>query len=682
MENNQEKRPSNRLIQESSPYLLQHAHNPVDWYPWGEEAFEKARSENKLMLVSIGYSACHWCHVMEHQSFEDEKVARIMNDLFVSVKVDREERPDVDQVYMAAVQIMTGQGGWPLNCFTLPDGRPLFGGTYFPKDKWMSVLISLADLWNNEPERCMQYAHELTNGVRKLDNLVHDFTDTTILQQLPDGAWLRWSERIDSSEGGPNRAPKFPLPNNYLFLLRYAHLASNESAMKHALLTLDKMAMGGIYDQIGGGFARYSTDMLWKVPHFEKMMYDNGQLVSLYSEAYALTGKQMYLDVVRETLRWVEREMTSEEGGFYSALDADSEGEEGKFYVWKKAELEQLLGTDYTWFADLYNINSIGYWEEDNYVLIQRETLDAIAVKHTMNVADLRSRLATIKDELLSVRNRRVRPGLDDKMLTSWNAMMLRGYVDAWRVTDDAEYLLAAKKNARFITAHLLKEDGSLWHTHKNGKSTINGFLEDYAFVIDAFIALYQTDFEERWLELAKKLTHVVFENFTDSASPLFFFTSAQDARLIARKHEISDNVIPASNSVMARNLFYLGKYFGLQEWLDRSAEMLKSVEEEMMAYGAGYSNWLILALHRVFPAREVVIVGKHVDKTAASLRKYFLPNEIFAGSIGESALPVLQKREVQGQTPIYICENNTCHLPVFTTEEALKQLKLRAATE
>jgi len=682
MENNQEKRPSNRLIQESSPYLLQHSHNPVDWYPWGEEAFQKARSENKIMIVSIGYSACHWCHVMEHQSFEDEKVARIMNDLFVAVKVDREERPDVDQVYMAAVQIMTGQGGWPLNCFTLPDGRPLFGGTYFPKEKWMSVLISLADLWKNEPERCMQYAHELTDGVRKLDNLVHDFTDTTILQQLPDGAWLRWSERIDSSEGGPNRAPKFPLPNNYLFLLRYAHLAENELAMKHALLTLDKMAMGGIYDQIGGGFARYSTDMLWKVPHFEKMMYDNGQLVSLYSEAYALTGKQMYLDVVRETLRWVEREMTSTEGGFYSALDADSEGEEGKFYVWKKAELEQLLGNDYTWFADLYNINSIGYWEEDNYVLIQRETLDAIAAKHLMNASDLRARLATIKDELFNVRNRRVRPGLDDKMLTSWNAMMLRGYVDAWQVTDDAEYLLAAKKNARFITAHLLKEDGSLWHTHKNGKSTINGFLEDYAFVIDAFIALYQTDFEERWLDLAKKLTHVVFENFSDSASPLFFFTSAQDARLIARKHEISDNVIPASNSVMARNLFYLGKYFGLQEWLDRSAEMLKSVEEEMMAYGAGYSNWLILALHRVFPAREVVIVGKHVDKTIGSLRKYYLPNEIFAGSIGESALPVLQKREVQGQTPIYICENNTCHLPVFTMEEALKQLKLRAATE
>ncbi len=679
----------NRLIKESSPYLLQHAYNPVDWFPWGDEAFDKARSENKMVVISIGYSACHWCHVMEHQSFEDEKVARIMNDLFVCIKVDREERPDIDQVYMAAVQIMTGQGGWPLNCFTLPDGRPLYGGTYFPREKWIAALINLADLWKNEPEKCMQYAHELTEGVRSMEKIVPDFTDTNILPQLPDGSWLRWSERIDTSEGGPNRAPKFPLPNNYLFLLRYAHLAKNEAALNQATLTLDKMAMGGICDQIGGGFARYSTDMLWKVPHFEKMLYDNGQLVSLYSEAFQLTGNQLYLDVVRETLAWVAREMSTTEGAFYSALDADSEGVEGKFYVWTKEELQRLLLDDYSWFADLYNVNSIGCWSEEQhagedeiYILLMRDSLETVAARWKFSLSYLKDKIARVKMLLLDQRERRIRPGLDDKILTSWNAMMLRGYVDAWRATEDAEYLLAAKKNARFILTQMTKQDGSLWHTHKNGLSTVNGFLEDYAFVIDAFISLYQTDFDETLLIRAKELTAFVLEKFNDAGSPLLFFTSSDDPKLIARKHEISDNVIPASNSVMARNLYYLGKYFGVQEWLDKSAEMLKSVEDEMLAYGSGCSNWLILALHRVYPAREVVIVGKSVDKTATAFRKYYLPNEIFAGCLGESGVPALQNRELKGQTPIYICENNTCHLPVFEVEEAMVQLGVSKTNE
>lgn len=678
-------RNSNRLINESSPYLLQHAYNPVDWFPWGHEALEKARVENKLIIVSIGYSACHWCHVMEHQSFEDEKVARIMNDLFVCIKVDREERPDIDQVYMAAVQIMTGQGGWPLNCFTLPDGRPLYGGTYFPREKWISTLINLADLWKNEPEKCLQYAHELTQGVQNMERVIPDFTDTEILQQLPDRAWQGWSERIDTTEGGPNRAPKFPLPNNYLFLLRYYNLSKNESALKHVLLTLDKIAMGGINDHVGGGFARYSTDMLWKVPHFEKMMYDNGQLVSLYSEAYHLTKNEFYLDTVRETLQWVAREMTSSEGAFYSALDADSEGVEGKFYVWKKEELESILREEFELFADVFSVNSIGYWEEENYVLIMRESHATLATKHGISLEQLKQRMTKAKMLLLSERSKRVRPGLDDKILTSWNAIMLRGFVDAWKVTSDAEYLLAAKKNAKFICGKQIKGDGTLWHSYKNarlndtvgqGKSTINGFLEDYAFVIDAFIALYQTDFDEEYLETANALCKVALEKFHDSASPLLYFTSSDDPKLITRKHETSDNVIPASNSVMARNLFYLGKYFGNEEWLQRSAEMLKCVEREMMDYGPGYSNWLILALHRVYSSREVAIVGKTVDKTAAELRKHYLPNAIFAGSTGLSAVPVLRGRLIEGKTLIYVCENNTCGLPVEDVEKALAQLK------
>lgn len=666
----------NRLKHESSPYLLQHANNPVDWFPWSDEALEKARVENKMIIVSIGYSACHWCHVMEHQSFEDEKVAQIMNDLFVCIKVDREERPDIDQVYMAAVQIMTGQGGWPLNCFTLPDGRPLYGGTYFPKEKWISALINLADLWKNEPEKCLQYAHELTQGVQQMERVIPDFTDTEILQQLPDRAWHGWSERIDTTEGGANRAPKFPLPNNYLFLLRYYHFSGSESALRHVSVTLDKIAMGGINDHVGGGFARYSTDMLWKVPHFEKMMYDNGQLVSLYSEAYQLTKNEFYLDTVRETLNWVQREMTTPEGAFYSALDADSEGEEGKFYVWKKEELQTVLREEFDLFADVYSVNSIGFWEHGNYVLMMRESHTVLASKHGISVEQLKERMTKAKMLLLSERSKRVRPGLDDKILTSWNAIMLRGYVDAWKVTNDPEYLLAAKKNAKFISGKQIKPDGTLWHSYKNGRSTINGFLEDYAFVIDAFIALYQTDFDELCLMKANQLCRIALEKFHDPASPLLYFTSSDDPKLITRKHETSDNVVPASNSVMARNLFYLGKYFGNEEWLQRSAEMLKCVEREMMDYGPGYSNWLILALHRVYPSREVAIVGKTVDKTAAELRKHYLPNAIFAGSTGLSAVPVLRDRLIEGKTLIYVCESNTCGLPVEDAEKAIAQLK------
>jgi uncharacterized protein YyaL (SSP411 family) len=440
------------------------------------------------------------------------------------------------------------------------------------------------------------------------------------------------------------------------------------------------MAMGGINDHVGGGFARYSTDMLWKVPHFEKMLYDNGQLVSLYSEAYQLTGNEFYLDTVRETLQWVSREMTSGEGAFYSALDADSEGVEGKFYVWKKEELQHILREDYELMADVFNVNSIGYWEEENYVLIMREPLPALATKHKLSVAQLKERIAKAKMLLLAERSKRVRPGLDDKILTSWNALMLHGYVDAWKVTGDAEYLLAAKKNAKFILEKQLKSDGTLWHSYKNGKSSINGFLEDYAFVIDALLALYQTDFDAAYLLKAKALLDVALEKFHDESSPLLFFTSKDDAKLITRKYEMQDNVIPASNSVMARNLFYLGKFFGDTALTDRAVLMLKSVEREMMEYAAGYSNWLILALHTVYPSREVAIVGKDVDKTAAALRKLYLPNEIFAGSTGDpersgDAVPLLRNRLTEGKTQIYVCENNTCRLPVTEVEEAVKQL-------
>jgi len=675
---------TNSLISESSPYLLQHAHNPVNWLVWDEKAFVKAKTENKLILVSIGYSACHWCHVMEHESFEDEAIAKMMNDLFVCVKVDREERPDVDQVYMSAVQLMTGRGGWPLNCFILPDGRPLYGGTYFPKQQWTEVLTNLATLWKSDAEKCFQYANELTLGIKQEDKIIIDPTKADFTIETLDQSVEKWKLRFDNTEGGPNRAPKFPLPNNYQFLLRYSFFKNDAIILNHVLLTLDKMANGGIYDQIGGGFARYSTDVLWKVPHFEKMLYDNSALISLYSEAFQLTKKQLYKDVVFESLGFIARELTAVNGAFYAALDADSEGVEGKYYVWTEEELKIILGEDFNWFADYYNVNSFGYWEDSNFILLRRDDEKLVADRNSMSVEYLRERNLEVKTVLLAQREKRIRPGTDDKIITSWNAMMLKAYSDAYDVFGEQDFLLAALKCARFIRAVQLRSDGGLFHTWSarfsldpiNGKSSINGFLDDYAFTIDALITLYQSTFDEEWLLLSKNLTEYVFKHFSDEHSPMFFYTSDDDPKLITRKIELSDNVIPASNAVMAKNLFYLGHLTGNLAWIEFSASMLRAMKKEILGYGAGYSNWMMLQLHFVFPFRELAIVGKSVDKTKELLRKHYLPNQIFAGSLGVSDLPLLQHRYVEGLTLIYICENQSCQMPMENVADVIKQLK------
>ena len=675
---------TNSLISESSPYLLQHAHNPVNWLVWDEKAFVKAKTENKLILVSIGYSACHWCHVMEHESFEDEAIAKMMNDLFVCVKVDREERPDVDQVYMSAVQLMTGRAGWPLNCFILPDGRPLYGGTYFPKQQWTEVLTNLATLWKSDAEKCFQYANELTLGIKQEDKIIIDTTKADFTIETLDQSVEKWKLRFDNSEGGPNRAPKFPLPNNYQFLLRYSFFKNDAIILNHVLLTLDKMANGGIYDQVGGGFARYSTDVLWKVPHFEKMLYDNSALISLYSEAFQLTKKQLYKDVVFESLGFIARELTAVNGAFYAALDADSEGVEGKYYVWTEEDLKIILGEDFNWFADYYNVNSFGYWEDSNFILLRRDDEKLVADRNGMSVEYLRERNSEVKTILLAQREKRIRPGTDDKIITSWNAMMLKAYSDAYDVFGEKDFLVAALKNASFIRAVQLRSDGGLFHTWSarlsldptKGKSSINGFLDDYAFTIDALVTLYQSTFDEEWLLLSKNLTEYVFKHFSDEHSPMFFYTSDDDPKLITRKIELSDNVIPASNAVMAKNLFYLGHLTGNLAWIEFSASMLRAMKKEILGYGAGYSNWMMLQLHFVFPFRELAIVGKSVDKTKGLLRKHYLPNQIFAGSLGVSDLPLLQHRYVEGLTLIYICENQSCQMPIENVADVIKQLK------
>ena len=667
---------TNKLIEETSPYLLQHAHNPVNWYPWGEEAFAKAKVENKLLIISIGYSACHWCHVMEHESFEDDSASAVMNDRFVCVKVDREERPDVDQIYMNAVQLMSGRGGWPLNCIALPDGRPIWGGTYFRRDQWITQITQLADFYQSQPEKAFDYAAKLTQGIQQSELVSLNTDEPEFTKSQLEQVYSSWEQQFDSVEGGPDRAPKFPIPNNYQFLLRYAHLSEHTAALSHVKLTLDKIAYGGIYDHLGGGIARYATDKLWKVPHFEKMLYDNGQIVSLYSEAYQKFKDEDYKTLVYGTLAFIERELKSDEGAFYSALDADSEGEEGKFYVWKKKELETLLGEDYPLFSAYYNVNSIGYWEHDTYILLRKDDDAKLAKQFKISVEELTRKIGSAKSVLMKERATRIRPGLDDKSLTSWNGLMLKSYVDAYLTFGNQHFLDVALANANFILDKQLRKDGGLNHSYKNGRSTINGYLEDYAFVIDAFLKLYEATFDERWLSEANALMAYSIEHFYDNDSRMFFFTSDEDPALIARKMEVNDNVIPASNSVMACNLFSLSHHYDRPDYKEMSEKMLNNIIDKVAAYPSGYSNWLNLLLNYVYPFYEVAIVGKKAEDFTVPLHDAYIPNKLLCGAKKESKLPLLENRYSKGQTRIFVCQNKVCQMPTEEPEEALELMK------
>ena len=667
---------TNRLVHESSPYLLQHAHNPVDWYPWGDEAFAKAKAENKLVLVSIGYSSCHWCHVMEHESFEDDSVAKLMNEHFVCIKVDREERPDIDQVYMAAVQLMTGRGGWPLNCFTLPDGRPVYGGTYFPKEQWTHVLAQLDKTWKDEPAKVEEYAEKLHAGVQQgelvgLNSAPPDFTIRDA-EKLVEGL----EKNFDTIDGGPDRAPKFPLPNNYVFLLRYAMTAKDKAIEKQVRTTLDKMAQGGIFDQVGGGFARYSTDMKWKAPHFEKMLYDNAQLIGLYSHAYQAFHDEAYRDVVLRTIAWAEREMHNADGAWYSALDADSEGEEGRFYVWTKDELAAALGEDADFATDYYNAGGEGLWEHGRNILLRTMGDSAYAKKHGIPLAQLQATRDRVDAKLLAARGHRVRPGLDDKALTSWNAMMVTGLCDAYEAFGDSAYLEMAEQTMRLLLTECRRDDGGLWHSYKNGTATINGYLEDYSFTCEALITLYQSTFNEAWLSEARDLSGYAITHFHDGKSGMFWFTSDLDPPLIARKMEVHDNVTPAPNSSMAKALFTLGHLYDDQRYIDISVQQLNNVHESMDAYPSGYTNWALLLMDQVYPWYEIAMTGPQALERRKEFGAHYIPGRVFLGSTGKSALPLLEDKAIGEATTIFVCEKKVCQLPVQTVAEALGQMR------
>jgi uncharacterized protein YyaL (SSP411 family) len=665
----------NNLIHASSPYLLQHAYNPVEWNEWNDETLKKAKAENKLIIVSVGYSACHWCHVMEHDSFESHGVAEVMNKYFVCIKVDREERPDIDQVYMLAVQLMNGNGGWPLNAICLPDQRPIYGGTFFRKADWINILLNLANLWQNEPQKAVKYAEQLAEGLQQAELIAGTNNQLTFKEEQLTAIVEPWKRQFDITDGGYNRAPKFPLPNNWTFLLRYAFLKDDQAVMMAVMRTLDAMAMGGIYDQIGGGFARYSVDEKWHVPHFEKMLYDNGQLISLYAEAYQCLKYEPFAAVIKQTIEWVDREMTDDSGLFYAALDADSEGVEGKFYVWGKAAFDEIAELDKDLLADYFNVTDAGNWEEEQTNILRRTFTDEdLMAKYGLDEDIFFRLIATAKTKLLAARSERVRPGLDDKCLTAWNAQMIKGLTDAAQVLGDDVYYEKAKKAATFILNNLMDDDGGLFRNYKNGKVSINGFLDDYAFFIAALIALYEVDFNEAWLNEAKELTEYVLANFEDPNNQMFFYTSNKSESLIARKHEIMDNVLPASNSVMAQNLQKLGLLFDNESYLQRASAMLKVVLPNIKTYGSAYSNWCIQLLNELQGINEIAITGTDFRKVKKDFDQQYIPNKIvLAGT--KSTLPLLQHKQ-SDQTKIYICRNKTCQLPVATINEALEHIK------
>ncbi len=676
--------PMNRLANSSSPYLLQHANNPVDWYPWGNEALQKAKDENKLILVSIGYSACHWCHVMEHESFEDEGVAAVMNEYFVCIKVDREERPDVDQIYMSAVQLMTGRGGWPLNCICLPDQRPIYGGTYFPKNDWTSLLFNLADFYKQKPQEAEEYAVRLTDGIKQYESVNLITEQPEYSRKDVEVIVANWKKQFDLTEGGTGRAPKFPMPNNWQFLVRYAHLMQDESVALAVKLTLQKMAFGGIYDHIGGGFARYSVDARWHVPHFEKMLYDNGQLISLYAEAYAWQPNRLYHEVVNETIAFAERELLSPEGGFYSALDADSEGVEGKFYIFDKAEIDQLLGDDAPLFNAYYHVTEAGNWEEEETnVLYRKESDELVARQFSLTLAELKSSISNSREKVFAYRSQRIRPGLDNKILTSWNGLMLKGLCEAYRVFDADRYLQLALKNADFIKQNLITPHYRLVRIYTPGANAGGrkpvAFLDDYANLIEAFIALYEVTFRMEWLEQAKELARQAIQHYYSAEEGMFFYTAADDEQLIARKTEIMDGVISSSNSVMAMNLKKLSLFYTDSSFEQIAAQLLRNLMPYMAKYGSAYSNWASVLLYEITGMYEVAIAAATpaagmVQDLRTEIEQNYIPNKIILGG-SEENLPLLEGR-IGDEPRIYICKDKTCGLPVTTVADAIKQIK------
>ena len=663
----------NLLNQETSPYLLQHANNPVHWLAWNEESLTKAKKEGKLMVVSVGYSACHWCHVMEHESFEDEEVAGMMNEEFISIKVDREERPDIDQVYMDAAYVTTGRGGWPLNAICLPDGRPVYAGTYFPKQQWLSVLSQLANLWNTKPELLKEQAEQILSKARSFELLPknnssnHEIHFREMVQS--------WLQTADWTFGGEQGSPKFPMPSTIEFQLAFSSYFDDERTKEFALFTIEQIAKGGIYDHVGGGFARYSVDEQWHVPHFEKMLYDNAQLLSVLSKAHQVNENKLLKQTAEETIEFLLREMRSPDNLFYSAYDADSEGEEGKFYVFSQQEINEVLENKAALFSAYFDVSERGNWEGTNVLRIVQNK-ETLAKEHDLSNEEFDQMIQQAKQELYTYREQRIPPGLDDKQLTSWNALTITAFCDAYRAFGEESYKKVALTTAKAMFEKVVNPDGQIFRNYKNGKATIKGFLDDYSFLAEACINLYEISFDAEWLKKAEQLIHYTKQHFYDKETGLFFYTSNQDNELVLRKKETSDNVIPASNSSLLKAMYRLAKITGnteLENEVKQTVETMLPVMEKSARY---YSNWLQLALWVQEGSKEVAIVGEQAAEKRKALQCRYLPNAFYLGGTDGEDLDVLRGKFVPDKTLIYVCENHSCKQPVDKVEEAVKQIR------
>jgi uncharacterized protein len=690
-----EHKHSNRLAAETSPYLLQHAHNPVDWYPWGEEALERARAENKPILLSIGYSACHWCHVMEHESFENEEIARLMNENFVNIKVDREERPDLDQIYMNAVQMMTGHGGWPMTVFLTPEGVPFYGGTYFPPEDrynmpgFPRVLIGVADAYRTKPDEVTQTAVTMLGELRRLGVARESGEGFSV--ELLDAAYRAVSRGYDPKHGGFGRAPKFPPAMTLEFLLRTHARTGDNQALEMVEHTSRKMAEGGMYDQLGGGFHRYSTDERWLVPHFEKMLYDNALLSRQYLHLYRQTGKDFYRRIVEETLDYVVREMTDESGGFYSTQDADSEGHEGKFFVWTVEEIKQVLGeADGALFCAYYDVTPQGNFEGKNILNVRRSLEDA-ARDAGVSVERLQEALERGRRELFAVRERRVKPGRDEKILTAWNGLMLAAFAEAAAGLEREDYLNTARRNAQFVLDNL-RRDGLLLRTYKDGRAKLNAYLEDYSFFADGLVALYEATGELVWIEEARAITERMVEEFWDETEGGFFYTGKSHEELIVRSKDYFDNATPSGNSVAAEVLLRLGLLTGNEDYSRKAVTIFRLLRDTMTRHPTAFGRLLGALDFYLSRPKEIAVIGERgAPDTQALLREVrqrYLPNKVLAQSVeGDSraagVVPLLQDRTmIEGKATAYVCEHYTCQRPVTSAAELGEQLKAMQKAE
>ena len=668
----------NRLSKETSPYLLQHADNPVDWHPWCEAAFAKAEEENKPILISIGYSTCHWCHVMERESFEDIEIARIMNDNFVNIKVDREERPDIDAIYMEAVQILTGSGGWPLHCFLLPDKRPFFGGTYFPPEErhgrpsWRQVLENISAAYHNQEAEVLHQAEQLTSALQDSDyRLLSNITSSekVINKKFIHHIYSIIRERFDKEAGGLGTAPKFPSSMTLKFCLDYHYFTSNSEALVHVECSLQNMIHGGIYDQIGGGFSRYSTDRFWLIPHFEKMLYDNALLINVLADTYQLTKNSLYKQTIEETLTYVKTVLWSAEGGFFTAQDADSEGVEGKYYVWNKDEIDTILGQDADLFCQYYGVTKAGNWESNN-ILNRQATYEAFAQSNSLELDDFTSKMKTCRGKLFNARLRRVAPNIDDKILLSWNALMTTAFVKAYKALNKQTYLNTAIENMAFLL-ETFEGENYFFHAYKDNQRQHQALLDDYAFLIEALLQLFEVTQELRYLTKADALTTFVINNFYDNETRLFFYTSSNQEQLIARTKELYDNALPSGNSTMAHNLQQLGILLGKTAYKTMAYEMLQQMSVSIEKYPTAFANWAAAMQNYVHPTLEIAVVGKQALMKTRAIFQKFIPNKVIMAAIAEDEdYPLLKGKFVEDEALIFVCQDYTCQLPVRSIDE------------